>query len=40
VKDDELVTLIARARGLMQTLREDIRAKASWNYEADGPGRC
>jgi len=32
-----LVTLIARARGLMQTLREDIRAKASWNYEADGP---
>lgn len=30
------VTLMVRARGLMQTLREDIRAKASWNYQGEG----
>jgi serine O-acetyltransferase len=28
---------MARARGLMQTLSEDIRAKATWNYGQDGP---
>ena len=28
---------MARARGLVQTLREDIRAKAAWNYGQDGP---
>jgi serine O-acetyltransferase len=28
---------MAQARGLMQTLREDIRAKANWNYGGDGP---
>ena len=31
-----VVTLMAQARGLMQTLREDIRAKASWNYQGEG----
>ncbi|HEX7598936.1 MAG TPA: serine acetyltransferase [Polyangia bacterium] len=28
---------MARALGLMQTLREDIRAKAHWNYGQTGP---
>ncbi len=31
-----LLTLMARAGGLMQTLREDIRAKARWNYQGEG----
>jgi len=30
------MTLMTRARELLQTMREDIRAKASWNYDGHG----
>jgi serine O-acetyltransferase len=28
---------MARASGLVRTLREDVRAKANWNYQSDSP---